>query len=135
MSAARSVPAPDSCRPRLLASTWVATVAVSTAVVGYLSVFVPWVAKPPGATIASIAAIWLLVGANLIGPKFVARLAGWTLAIGLIPILIVAIGGWFVFDSHIFSRVVERHGKEPVAVVPHTTCSYSGPFSESNRQA
>jgi arginine:agmatine antiporter len=103
------------------ASTWVATVAVSTAVVGYLSVFVPWIAKPPGATLASLAAIWLLIGANLIGPKFVARLAGWTLAIGLIPILIVAFGGWFVFDSHIFLASWNVTGKSLFTVVPHTT--------------
>jgi arginine:agmatine antiporter len=103
------------------ASTWVATVAVSTAVVGYLSVFVPWVAKPPGATLTSVAAIWLLIGANLIGPKFVARIAGWTLAIGLIPILIVAFGGWFVFDSHTFLASWNVTGKSPFTVVPHTT--------------
>ncbi|HEY5047720.1 MAG TPA: amino acid permease [Rhizomicrobium sp.] len=103
------------------ASTWVATVAVSLAVVGYLSVFIPWVAKPPGSTIGMIAAIWLLIGANLIGPKFVARFAGWMLAIGLVPILIVAIGGWFVFDSHTFMASWNVTGKSLPAVVPRAT--------------
>jgi arginine:agmatine antiporter len=103
------------------AATWVATVAVSTAVVGYLSVFVPWVAKSPGTTIAQVAAIWLLVLANIVGPKFVARLAGWTLAIGLIPILLVAVGGWFVFDAHTFLASWNVTGKSALAVVPHTT--------------
>lgn len=103
------------------ASTWVATVAVSLAVVGYLSVFVPFVAKPPGSTIASIAAIWIMIGANGIGPKFVARFASFMLVIGLVPILLVALGGWFVFDSHMFLASWNVTGQAPLTVIPHTT--------------
>lgn len=81
---------------------WIAGVAIALSVVGYLSTFLPAVAKPPGRTVATIAVIWLLIGVNMIGARFVARLQGVILAVGLAPVLIVAIFGWSHFQPHVF---------------------------------
>jgi arginine:agmatine antiporter len=81
---------------------WIGNVPLAVGVTGYLSVFFPLVAKPPAATICSVAVIWLLIGANIVGPKFIARVGGWTLTLGLAPVLLVASGGWFYFHPSIF---------------------------------
>jgi arginine:agmatine antiporter len=99
-------------------SCWVGNVAVALAVTGYLSVFVPVIAKPPGASIATAAILWLFVGANIVGPRFVARFGGWTLLIGLAPILTVAIGGWFYFRPEIFAASWNVSGKSFIQIVP-----------------
>ncbi|HEY1837110.1 MAG TPA: amino acid permease [Rhizomicrobium sp.] len=103
------------------ASCLVGMVAVALAVTGYLSVFVPTVAKPPGTTIATIAIIWLLVGANMVGPRFVAWTQSWILPIGLAPVLLVAIGGWFYFHAATFAASWNVTGESFFAVVPRTT--------------
>ncbi len=81
---------------------WVGSVAIALAATGYLSVFVPAVARPPGATFATLGVLWLFVGANMVGPRFVARLGGWTLFVGLAPVVLVAIFGWWHFRPSVF---------------------------------
>ncbi|HLY04477.1 MAG TPA: amino acid permease [Rhizomicrobium sp.] len=96
-------------------------VAVALAVTGYLSVFVPMVAKPPTLTIATIAVIWLLLGANAVGPKFVAKLQSWTALVGLAPVLFTAIAGWFWFHGATFAQSWNVSGDPALTVVPRTT--------------
>src|SRR5579862_5404494 len=84
------------------ASCLVACVAIALAVAGYLSVFIPVIAKPPGLTIATIAIIWIFVATNVLGPRFVARMQSWSVFLGLLPVLFAAIGGWFFFHGATF---------------------------------
>lgn len=102
-------------------SCMVASVAIALAVTGYFSVFVPWAAKPPGTTIATIAVLWLLLGANIIGPRFVARMQSWTLFLGLAPVFLAALGGWFFFHPSIFAASWNVTGGSFFTVVPHAT--------------
>jgi arginine:agmatine antiporter len=97
---------------------WIGCVAIALAATGYLSVFIPALAHPPWTTLATLAILWLFVGVNLIGPKFVARLGGLTLAAGLAPILLVAIGGWFYFRPEVFAASWNVSGQSDLAVVP-----------------
>jgi arginine:agmatine antiporter len=99
-------------------SCWVGNVAIALAVTGYLSVFIPQIAKPPGSGVAAAAILWLFVGANIVGPRFVARFGGWTLLIGLAPILLVAIGGWFYFRPEIFAASWNVSGESFIQIVP-----------------
>jgi arginine:agmatine antiporter len=101
-------------------SCWVGNVAVALAVTGYLSVFVPAVSKAPGTTIATIAIIWLLVGINIVGPRFVAWTQSWLLAIGLAPIMLVAVGGWIYFHGHTFVASWNVTGQSFMHVVPQS---------------
>jgi arginine:agmatine antiporter len=101
------------------ASCLVACVAIALAVAGYLSVFVPATAKPPGLTIATIAIIWLFVGVNFLGPRVVAGLQSWAVFLGLAPVLFAAIGGWFFFHPAIFVASWNVSGQSDLAIVPH----------------
>jgi arginine:agmatine antiporter len=90
------------------------------AVTGYLSRFVPWATAPPGSTATTLVVVWLLIGANLIGPRFVARLGGWTLLFGLAPVLLVALGGWFYFRPETFTASWNVSGQALTQVVPRS---------------
>jgi arginine:agmatine antiporter len=99
----------------------VASAAVALAVSGYLGVFMPFVAKPPGLPLATVAIVWLFTAANMVGPRFVARLQSWTFLLGLAPVFLAAIGGWFYFHPAIFSDSWNVTGQSALAVVPRTT--------------
>jgi arginine:agmatine antiporter len=103
------------------ASCLVGSVAIALAVAGYLSVFVPVIAKPPGLTIATIAIVWLFLAANIPGPRFVARIQSWTVFLGLAPVLFVAIGGWFFFHPGTFSASWNVSGQTDLAILPRAT--------------
>ena len=103
------------------ASCLVASVAIALAIAGYLSVFVPVVAKPPGLTVATIAIVWFFVGANFLGPRFVARIQSWTILLGLAPVLFVAVGGWFFFHASTFVASWNVSGQTDLAILPRAT--------------
>lgn len=103
------------------ASCLVAIVAIALAVAGYLSVFVPVIAKPPGLTIATIAIVWVLVGSNFLGPRFVARMQSWAIFLGLVPVLFAAIGGWFFFHPAVFAASWNVSGESDLAILPRAT--------------
>ncbi len=108
---------------------WVGNVAVALAVTGYLSVFLPQIARPPASSIATVAILWLFVGVNIVGPRFVARFGGWTLLIGLAPILLVAIGGWFYFRPEIFAASWNVSGQSFIQIVPASVVTVFWAFS------
>jgi arginine:agmatine antiporter len=108
---------------------WVGNVAVALAVTGYLSVFLPQLATPPASSFATVAILWLFVGVNIVGPRFVARFGGWTLLIGLAPILLVAIGGWFYFRPEIFAASWNVSGKSVIQIVPASVVTVFWAFS------
>jgi arginine:agmatine antiporter len=95
-------------------------VAVALAVAGYLSVFVPVIAKPPGMTLATTFIIWLLIGANMIGARFVARIQSVSLAVGLAPVLLIALLGWFYFHAGTFAASWNVTGGSVLQVVPRS---------------
>ncbi|HSC18999.1 MAG TPA: amino acid permease [Rhizomicrobium sp.] len=103
------------------ASCIVACVAIALAVTGYLSVFVPAVARPPLSNLATVAILWLLVAANILGPRFVAAMQSCSLALGLLPVLLAAIGGWVFFHADTFFASWNVTGGRPIAVVPGAT--------------
>lgn len=79
----------------------VGNVAIALAVTGYLAFFLPVLKTPVGSAMATLAVLWVITAAAILGPKAVARFGAATLVLGLAPILIVAIGGWIWFDPAI----------------------------------
>ncbi|HWA03868.1 MAG TPA: amino acid permease [Rhizomicrobium sp.] len=98
-----------------------ACVAIATAVTGYLSVFVPAVAAQPGSTICTVAVIWALVAVNLAGPRVVASLQSPALVLGLAPVLLAAVAGWFFFSGATFAESWNVTGGSFMTVVPRAT--------------
>ncbi|HEX4159611.1 MAG TPA: amino acid permease [Rhizomicrobium sp.] len=103
------------------ASCVVAAVAVALAVTGYIGVLVPFFARPAGMTMCTVAVLWLLLGANVFGPCFVARLQSWSMLLGLVPVAVAAIGGWFWFHGAVFAASWNVSGQPAVAVLPRAT--------------
>ena len=93
-------------------------VALALAVTGYLSAMAPVLADMRYATACTIGVTWLFVLLNLAGPRLVAQLEGWTLLLGLAPVLAAGVLGWFYFDPAVFSASWNVSGKPALAVLP-----------------
>jgi APA family basic amino acid/polyamine antiporter len=87
---------------------WLSTVstlsALAVAFVGYLDPFIPFIVRTPAsAAILAVAAIWVLVGVNIAGVRQAGRLQVVTLALKLLPLVIVGLGGLLYFQPAAFS--------------------------------
>ncbi|MER8230813.1 amino acid permease [Streptomyces sp. NPDC094049] len=80
-------------------TTWVSNAALAVAAVGYLDVLLP----VHGSTTATIGAAlliqWLPALANLAGTRYVGAVQVVATVLKFVPLLLVAIGGLFAFDS------------------------------------
>lgn len=83
-------------------SSWTGTVAVALAAAGAAGFLIPALAEPTARLAFTIAVIWTGVGLSWIGPRAVARTEGFTLGIGLLPVILAATAGWFFFRSDVF---------------------------------
>lgn len=83
-------------------ANWIGNVALPVAAVGYFSYFVPALSDPILRSVVILAIIWLFTFANILGPDVVAKIQSYTTSFALIPILGIAIFGWFFFDPAIF---------------------------------
>ena len=98
-------------------SCWVGDVAIAVAVTGYLTVFLPVLHAPPAAAAATIAVIWLLTLANLVGPRLVGLVQGATLVVGLVPVLAAGLFGWLWFQPDVFFDSWNVSGRPAAAAV------------------
>jgi basic amino acid/polyamine antiporter, APA family len=85
-------------------SVWTGMAALAVALVGYLTAFVPHLATARiQAACVAVAAVWVLVGINVVG----VRAAGWvqlvTTLLKLLPLALVGIGGLLYFDPSRFT--------------------------------
>jgi len=62
--------------------------------------------------------IWIMVLANIWGPRIVGGLEASAMLIGLAPILAIGLGGWFFFDPHVFAESWNVSGRPAVEAVP-----------------
>jgi arginine:agmatine antiporter len=81
---------------------WIGNIAIAVAAVGYLAELIPSIAKPPDSVFATAVVIWLLTSANILGPRVIGALETWTMALALVPILAIALLGWFWFEPATF---------------------------------
>lgn len=92
-------------------AAWVGNAAIALALVGYLGVFFPQIAGPVPVAVAALVATWIMVAANLLGAKLVARFGGLTLIIGLAPILAATVLGFLAFDPAVFAASWNMTGR------------------------
>jgi arginine:agmatine antiporter len=81
---------------------WIGNIAIAVAAVGYLAEFFPSISGPPASVFATAGVIWLLTFTNILGPRVVGALETWTMSLALIPILGIALFGWFWFEPEVF---------------------------------
>ena len=92
-------------------ANWIGNVAIPIAAVGYFSYFFPILSEPLVRCVAVLVLVWALSFANVIGPAFVSRVQTVTTSFALVPILGIAIFGWFFFDADIFKGAYNVSGE------------------------
>ncbi len=90
----------------------VGNVGLAVAGIGYLSTFFPSLKDPLTSAMAQISVIWFFTWANMMGPSTVGWLQSFTTSFALIPIVGVAIFGWFWFSpsTYMAGWNVSGHG-------------------------
>ncbi|HTJ63628.1 MAG TPA: amino acid permease [Alphaproteobacteria bacterium] len=99
-------------------SCWVGNVSIALAVTGYLQELIPILKTPLGSAATTSGVIWIMVGANIVGPRIVGTIEAMAMLLGLAPILIIGIFGWFYFDSQLFMDSWNVSGKSASAAIP-----------------
>ncbi|WP_035713221.1 arginine/agmatine antiporter [Azorhizobium doebereinerae] len=82
----------------------VGNVGLAVAGLGYLSNFFPALKDPLISALAQIALVWFFTYANILGPNVVGRLQSFTTSFALVPILGMAIFGWFWFSGRTYAE-------------------------------
>ena len=83
-------------------SIWATNAAISLTFTGYLSVFFPVLSEPFWTAVSCVSVIWVLTAINSWSVKAGGRMQLTTTILKVIPILIIAIGGLFVFQADHF---------------------------------
>ncbi|MBL8199881.1 MAG: amino acid permease [Chromatiales bacterium] len=102
------------------AGGWIGNVAIAVAGTGYLSIFFPALKGNLPSMACTLAIIWLMTLINFRGARRVTDFEGATLLIGLLPVLGVAVLGWFAFDPVVFQESWNVTGRPDAQVVPAT---------------
>jgi arginine:agmatine antiporter len=102
------------------ASCLIGNIAIATAASGYLAALFGFEAGPALLAFITIALLWLITGVNLVSPRFVGQVDGPLLVAGLVPILLVATAGWWMFDSSQFAASWNVSGMPVYQAVPHS---------------
>jgi len=99
---------------------WIGNVAMVVIGVGYLSYFFPILKQPWPLTVTCIAILWLFVALNILGPKMITRVQAVATTLALIPIVSVAIFGWFWFHSETYMAAWNVSGKGAFGAIQST---------------
>jgi arginine:agmatine antiporter len=99
---------------------WIGNIAMVVIGVGYLGYFFPILKEPMVLTLTCIAVLWLFVILNIIGPKMITRVQGVATVLALIPILAIAIFGWFWFKTDTYMAAWNVSGKGTFGAIQST---------------
>lgn len=104
--------------------------ALAVACVGYLDPFVPSIVRTPAAAAAlAVGLVWLMIGFNIAGVGVAGRVQIVTTALKLLPLVVVAVGGMFFFQSSVFTlpeTTATPMGAQLIAVVTLTLWAFLG---------
>lgn len=98
----------------------VGNVGLAVAGLGYLTIFFPALKDPLVMAMAQIAVIWFFTYANILGPNVVGRLQGFTTTIALVPIIGMALLGWFWFNADTYMGGWNVTGKNNMTAIGMT---------------
>ena len=99
-------------------SCWVGNVGIALAVTGYLTELYPALKPPLLSATTTSTVVWIMVGANIVGPRVVGTIEAVAMLVGLAPVLAIGIFGWFYFDPHIFAASWNVSGRSAFLAVP-----------------
>lgn len=98
----------------------VGNVGLAVAGLGYLTNFFPVLREPLVAALAQVAVVWFLIYANILGPKFVGRLQSFTTVFALVPIIGMALLGWFWFSGGTYAQGWNVSGHDSMGAIGAT---------------
>jgi arginine:agmatine antiporter len=101
-------------------SCWIGNIAIAVAATGYLANFVPALSAPLPGAFATAGFIWLLTAINILGPRLVCQVESLAIVIGLVPIVLVATGGWWYFDGRLFAQSWNVQHQPAIQVIPQS---------------
>jgi arginine:agmatine antiporter len=101
-------------------SCWIGNIAIAVAAIGYLASFLPPLGLPLPGACAAAGIIWALTFVNIFGPRLVCQVESMAILIGLVPILLVAIGGWWYFDARLFADSWNMRHEPAIQVIPQS---------------
>jgi len=102
----------------------IGNVGLAVAGMGYLTHFFPVLQNPLASALAQIAVIWFFTYANILGPNLVGKIQSFTTVFALVPIVGMALFGWFWFSGEIYSagwNVSGKSGFDAVSVTLNYT--------------
>ena len=98
----------------------VGNVGLAVAGLGYLTTFFPVLKDPLVMALAQIAVIWFFTYANILGPNVVAKIQSMTTVCALLPIVGVALLGWFWFSADTYMQGFNVTGKSDMTAIGMT---------------
>ncbi len=81
---------------------WIGNIAMVVIGVGYLSYFFPILKDPLVLTLTCVAVLWIFVLLNIVGPKMITRVQAVATVLALVPIVGIAVFGWFWFKGETY---------------------------------
>ena len=91
---------------------WIGNIAMVVIGVGYLSYFFPILKDPLVLTLTCVAVLWIFVLLNIVGPKMITRVQAVATVLALVPIVGIAVFGWFWFKGETYMAALERERYE-----------------------
>lgn len=101
-------------------SCWIGNIAIAVAAIGYLANFLPLLNRSLPAACAAAGIIWALTAVNIFGPRVVCQVESLAIVIGLVPIVLVATGGWWYFDGKLFADSWNVRHEPAIQVIPQS---------------
>lgn len=99
---------------------WIGNIAMVVIGVGYLSYFIPLLGEPIPLTIACVAILWLFVLLNIVGPKMITRVQAVATVLALVPIVAIALFGWFWFRGETYMAAWNVSGQGAFGAIQST---------------
>ena len=103
-------------------SNLVGNIAVAATVTGYVVELFPVMKGTE--TICTVGIIWIATAINIAGPRCVGFSTSWATMLAMVPLIFVAVGGWFWFDGDLYLA-----GWNPHHESDWTAISMSVPFA------
>ena len=102
------------------ASCLIGNIAIATAASSYLAAFFGITPSVAQGVVITIALLWLVTFINLVSPRFVGQVDGPLLVAGMVPLLLVAVAGWFWFDAGQFRASWNVSEMSDARAIPHS---------------
>lgn len=98
---------------------WIGNIAMVVIGVGYLSYFFPILKDPLVLTLTCVVVLWIFVLLNIVGPKMITRVQAVATVLALVPIVGIAVFGWFCSAVKPIWRL-ERRGMNTFGAIQST---------------